>query len=350
MSRELMLFIFLGGSLLLFSGCIAKESEGGSPIGMIGINEGKIAYESDDFIHVVNPDGTDEKRLSEGDYPKWSPDGKKIAVFTNCNFELWVMNSDGSEKINLLDTGDCPYYHPSINEFSWVSNEKISFSSSRDCYLCDWLCQNEISGYTNIGTINSDGSTLRWLTNSTAPKKTEMGYECEERVRNSNPVISPDGIKIAYSSDNKLLLMNLDGSGKTSILPQDPLLKGGNIASSSWSPDGKKIVFGQYGNGIFIIDSDGKNLLKLTEGENPLWTSDGRKILYYEHGGYGLNLINPDGTNKKELSGGDKRCPPSFSPDGKKFVIGKNSEVWIVNLDGTGEKNIVKGDCPSWSP
>ncbi len=76
----------------------------------------KIAFASNrhqyDFeIFVMNADGTDQTRLTDtfrSTYPAWSPDGAEIAfitfVFTPGGWEIFTMNADGSDPVNRTDT------------------------------------------------------------------------------------------------------------------------------------------------------------------------------------------------------------------------------------------------------
>ncbi len=54
-------------------------------------------------IYVINVDGSNLKKITEdGDTPCWSPDGSKM-VYTNTKYgEIWIMNSDGSDKKKLI--------------------------------------------------------------------------------------------------------------------------------------------------------------------------------------------------------------------------------------------------------
>ena len=76
----------------------------------------KIAYVSSHAdrkgdIWVMNPDGTDKKRLTIDSanydyYPAWSRDGKKIVFAKSSdkrtgNWEIWVMNADGSCPVRI---------------------------------------------------------------------------------------------------------------------------------------------------------------------------------------------------------------------------------------------------------
>ena len=83
----------------------------------------KIAFDTDrdgnSEIYTMNPDGSKQTRLPDpaiGAVPAWSPDGSQIA-FTSarddpdpsgcgalCNFEIYVMNADGSGQTNLSNS------------------------------------------------------------------------------------------------------------------------------------------------------------------------------------------------------------------------------------------------------
>src|SRR5687768_5142216 len=78
---------------------------------LITAAQGKIAFMSQRNgiagIFVMNSDGSNPMQLTNtGDFePAFSPDGSKIAFhsFRDGNAEIYVMNSDGSNQINLTN-------------------------------------------------------------------------------------------------------------------------------------------------------------------------------------------------------------------------------------------------------
>jgi Tol biopolymer transport system component len=107
-----------------------------------------VAYKQHDHwdIHVMNADGSGSVRLTETPLrviaeqeingqephswnnvaPVWSPDGAQIAFLTDRNgqWEIWVMNADGSHQRPLFPPGtlnnlDLQYYSVGERVLSW---------------------------------------------------------------------------------------------------------------------------------------------------------------------------------------------------------------------------------------
>ena len=121
---------------------------------------------------------------------------------------------------------------------------------------------------------------------------------------------------------NRLVTMNYDGSARTPITPDDF-----NNFKPAWSPDGSKIAFSsRHGpetrEDIWVVDADGTDPQQVTaifgQDTDPTWSPDGSKIAF---------TTNQDG----------------------------NSEIYVVNADGTGLHNITNNvenqdTTPAWSP
>ncbi|MFV1988170.1 MAG: TolB family protein [Gemmatimonadota bacterium] len=104
-------------------------------------------------LWTVNVDGTGLTRLPvEGGarWPAWSPDGSKIAFASarSGDAEIWVMNADGSNQVNVTAS-------PGVDEEPFWSPDgsRILFTSQRD-------------GSPDIYVMDADGSNQTNLTQS----------------------------------------------------------------------------------------------------------------------------------------------------------------------------------------
>jgi Tol biopolymer transport system component len=169
----------------------------------------KIAYAIDVIenpsIHVMNADGSNRRRLADGNWPTWSPDGQKIA-YTMYSGEvpyLAVMNADGSGQRSLgASVVQRMLGIRGAEEPAWApQGEKIAFAS--------YAGRNN----SEIYVMNADGTGRTRLTDI-------PGHD------HWPPTWSPDGERIAFTSDGakgigEIYVMNSDGSGLTK-LTDDP--------------------------------------------------------------------------------------------------------------------------------
>lgn len=192
-------------------------------------------------IFVMNADGSDQQQLTHFTEqgrgalaPTWSPDGKRIAFSTRIPpINIYVMNADGTGATKVSDEGGGanPAWSP--------DGRKILFQSRR-------------SGKPQIYVMDADGKSLRRLTSDDAADRT--------------PAWSPDGKLIAFESnragENKIYVMNADGSNQHRVSSE-----AGVDGHPFWSSDGKHIVFHKtvLGHGqVYIMDADGRHTKRLT--------------------------------------------------------------------------------------
>jgi TolB protein len=355
---------------------------------------------STDF-YLANADGTSEVRLTDTGYskgsPSWSPDGTKI-VFSSSKDDtdgslresLYIMDLDGSH-VRRLTAGRLT----SDNSPAWSPDgSKIAFSRTQ------MLSQDKHS--TRICILDIDAGTISQLKGSGS-------------LVDQFPRWSPDGSKIAYTamerswSGSHLYIMNADGTNATRI-SQDPTDKDYTHYFGVWSPDGKRIAYATT-TGLAVANSDGSNLkiLNVTQvASYPSWTPDGKRIAFSRYDRYGSDsedifAINPDNDNDYSLplivSRGINESSPLFISINKNVTLnlkgleaiadsaektaadlalanvkfldpappeignrkvafvrsdGPNTEIFVVNTDGSGLKKLTEhafeNNSPAWSP
>lgn len=118
--------------------------------------------------------------------------------------------------------------------------------------------------------------------------------------------------------------------------------------------------------GISTIEPDGSSQTDLTTSEtqgNPTWSPDGHKIAYVDasDGDSEIWIMNEDGTNPVQLTSDSiSSRQPAWSPDGTEIVFQQydpsTSEVdlFVINTDGTNKRNLTNSPSiaeafPTWS-
>jgi uncharacterized delta-60 repeat protein len=293
---------------------------------------GKIAFVLNGSIWTMNADGSGRTQVANsGEYPKFSPDGTKIAFYGAGvgNGSIYLMNADGSN-LRFLTTGSF-----------YVDRKKITWSpdGSKIAFTCET--------YGRICTVNADGSN-RTIIN--------------DNISDYAPDWSPDGSKIAFTRTfdgglrNEIYVMNIDGSNQTRLTNNDlPDIK------PVWSPDGTKLVFSRYyscivlsngevlcfSNSIYTMNAaDGSNQTLLASGSalddtyvgSPGWSPDGTKIIFWGDvlvGGQAFTdifVINSTGGNRMNLTNTNNLS--EYFPDWGNLPLTAGSLDPMFDMDG----------------
>lgn len=166
--------------------------------------------------------------------------------------------------------------------------------------------------------------------------------------------------RIVYSRDDKLFILDPGTRKITKMCDRE----GSAISGKHpyWSPDGKRIVFSQEGK-IVTINPDGTDLRTLISRKNlkfiwPSWSPDGTKIAFlgYSTSIWDSKLYVASVNNPVPICMGDTKIlpigsPPSWSSDSKKTVFSTlEKEIIVFTLRGEKKEKMGKGCCPSFVP
>ena len=170
-----------------------------------------------------------------------------------------------------------------------------------------------------IMIANADGSGLTMLN--------DVGISYTDA--NPNPKMSKDGKYFCYnfvnglsSATQGLRIYNMNGIMQTALA---------NLFDGSWAPDGSIVAAGTVDDPAILSGAT------------------------YTPGTAGLFKISPDFKTITPIGSG-LTTPwfPCVSPDGTKIAFGMNNHIWVINMDGTGLKQITTSNGvetnPSWSP
>ncbi len=152
-------------------------------------------------------------------------------------------------------------------------------------------------------------------------------------------VYAPDGFEDAKRN---IAAMTPDGSRKKVLYAQG---QGQLVSRAALSPDGTRIVSGDYDLKMLDLATGGTTMLKAkTDGDfyadEAVWSPDGGKILYVNWAGSAAKLetIKPDGTDRTAitLEAEHDLARPNYTPNGQKIVATDFSKKYIAVFPASG--------------
>jgi Tol biopolymer transport system component len=265
--------------------------------GKILINRADNSATGEEQTFTVDPDGTDFSLLANNsEAGQWSPEGSRIPLFTASGLGILNFDTGVFTSLNL----DTLYPDRFLGCGVW--------SPDGERLACEGFGNTDPS-LNGVYTVrSSDGGDLQRVTSNPG------GDDCMSDY-------SPNGKRLVFTRASEtvyaLFTVKLDGSGMRQITPPEMNF---NFCNGSWSPQGNEILFSAH------VPSD---------EHSTIWVVHAN--------GSGLRQIPVPGCGGPDSSPNWVGCfNPSWSPDGKKIVFGRQPattlqrDIYTVNADGSG--------------
>jgi Tol biopolymer transport system component/DNA-binding winged helix-turn-helix (wHTH) protein len=311
-----------GGSARRVGDVLASEATAWSPDGQT------IIYGHDAQVFTVGEDGAQPaKLLTAPGYVislRPSPDGKLLRLTVrdsgSAGTHLWESSANGSN-LHPMSFGwktAAPQWGEGESAGDWTPDGRyFVFRAAHD-------------GVEGLWAIREDASWIR--IGSRAPVQL---YSSPDRI--GPPRFSPDGKKIFFAIyQERRELVRYDAAQKIFV----PYLSGIPARLLSFSKDGKWVTYRSDPDGaLWRSRTDGTERVRLTfppmVAYHSTWSPDGKSIVFGATvPGQDARLfsVSPDGGTPQPLtSSSGTDGGPSYSPDGR-FII---FQRWITNAEGT---------------
>jgi Tol biopolymer transport system component/DNA-binding winged helix-turn-helix (wHTH) protein len=257
----------------------------------------------------------------------WSPDGKIVfSVFANNMTDLYSMNADGSNRVQLTSNAGQDNNFPSFSR----DGRFVVFTSSR-------------TGTTQIWRMDIDGRNQKQLT---------FGEDSNERVQ--SPALSADGSEIFFikrgAGQSAIWKISVEGGTAAQVSHLTNATPEGFV---SISPDGKRLAYHHISDkpeadgesnlfqiGVLPTDGSSEPQLFNLPMRRPFvqWTSN--VTFDYAAGTYNSSSLwrqtVTGGEPQKLLDFPDRVFNFAWSPDGKNLVVARGKQqgdaILITNL------------------
>ena len=268
---------------------------------------------------AASPDAGARQVTHHEDWDALWPAAGPDAIVYEAGGWIWRFDpaSGESTKVPIRVYGDfegtVPYWTSVVEQ---IQNAGISPSGARAL----------VDARGDLFTIPAEEGEVRNLTRSPG-------------VRERDPAWSPDGARIAYWSDRTgeyaLYVRSSDGIGEerrlTSFGDADPVWR----YAPRWSPDAKKIAFGDRAARLWVIDVDSGALREIDRGDHgditdARWSPDSRWLAYTKVGENNLASIwvhsLESGSNHRLTDTDTHEAEPTWDPEGRYLYFLSNRD------------------------
>ncbi len=336
-------------------------------------------------IFLMGGLGESVKRLADFGYnPAWSPDGRQIVFATENVFnpetrystsQLWVLDvASGEKRVLWKGDGVQPNWSPHGTRIAyWGTYEgtqifTLPAGAPQDERPVPVIGQGSDFNWNPVWS--PDGKHLYYSSDrggSMNVWRIAIDEQTGAVLGEPEPVTTPspysghlsfsrDGHRLAYAylvRNRNLEKLAFDPATGKALGPPIPITRGSRMVTCpDVSPDGKRLVFHIHGQpeDIFVIGTDGSGLRQLTEDPHrdrePRWSPDSQRIAFFSSrsGKMEIWTIHPDGSGLAQFS--HSAAPavtnPVWSPDGGRLAFSDRNRTYIAPAEGPWQERSIQ--------
>jgi Tol biopolymer transport system component len=305
-------------------------------------------------IYSIRVDGTGLRNVTNSPLdeasPAFSPNGRQIAFIRSIagNWDLWVMNADGSGQKQLTTSADVDEFDP-----AWSPDgTSIAFTTATrdECppHPCPrWSVRVVHPDGTDLHEVVAGGRGGRWSPNgrklvletdidpyqeAESISVARLGGEVRKVSKTgdivAHPVWSRDG-RLAFlwtgARGPDLFVSRADGRARRLVAKDAE-------EAPEWSPSGRQIAFVTLGR-LKIVTVRTRRVRSVARAESFAWSRNGRRLALFREEWGRIAVVKPDGRAfhavtkiSGQLDDSSWHGPWTWSPNGRRLVYAARIE------------------------
>jgi Tol biopolymer transport system component len=310
----------------------------------------RIAFTRRGSIYLISPLGPPERKVTQGLWADWTPDGKSLVVASAETIppSLYMVSLETGSKTRLTNptfknTGDTsPAFSPDGRNiafqryFAGVGDEIYVMPMSHGVSQGpEWRLTRDSTFVTGLAWMTNGREIVFSSTRGGRPSLWRIGVK---------PGAEPQ--RIAGTDDASFPAIS---RGAHTRLAYEVGSTDRNVWRMELSPDRGPAVPAQR-----IVDS-------AADDDEPQFSSDGSRLAFISRrsGSFEVWVSNSDGSHPAQVTtfGGSIVGVPRWSPDGRRLafnaLVHDNMDIFVVNADGGGLRRLTSEPSwearPSWS-
>lgn len=239
--------------------------------------------------------------------PVWSPDGSQIAVTGDNFIGIWVADANGNNLRQVSESAGAGY------KMLWNSNQEIT---STPYTVVDG------KRMTRIEQVNVSTASVKQV----APAMRNLKRSAVE------------GASSIYQ------IMLDEPQNATSMIAELSDYAGKWVINPVLSPDGTRIAFQIVTKGLFVCNADGSGLIELGKGSHASWLPDSRNLMMtcivddgHRFTSSDIYCVNVDKRSAVNITPTSDVIPVTIavSPDGRRVAFDNDTDgaIYIINLN-----------------